>query len=191
MTRQQWLWLILGGAGLAYVIYNRQGVATLTESGVDTMTAALSGWQSVQQGPIWIPVINQAESAYGIPTNLLARMAYQESSFRPNVIDGTYPNPKSGALGILQMLPKYFQSVNRPIPFSTTDTQDQITEAAQLLSSLYNTFQDWGLAIAAYNDGATNIKNYLAGNHPLPTETSDYVSAVLADVPVASAWASA
>jgi soluble lytic murein transglycosylase-like protein len=179
-----WMW-VLGGAGLLYLISRTQPAQQLAQSIGDTVTATLSGWQTVQQGPQWVPVINGIESTYGIPPNLLARIAYQESRFRPEVINGTYPNPRSGALGMMQMMPKWFTSVQVPVPFSPDDTVAQINQAAQLLSSLYAHFGDWSLAIAGYNDGQGNIDSYLAGNHPLPQQTTDYVAQVLTDVPVA------
>jgi hypothetical protein len=48
-------------------------------------------------------------------------------------------------------------------------------------------FTDWTLALAAYNDGQGNVRAYLAGNRALPAETLNYVSDVLADVPVPGA----
>lgn len=185
-----WAWLV-GAAGIAYLLYaDRQQAGTVlqsgisaAETGVDDVTAAIAGWKQVQAGPQWVPVINAAEMQYGIPTDLLARMAYQESHFRPSIIDGTTASP-AGALGILQLMPQYFNTVQRPIPFSTQDTADQINQAAGQLLGLMNHFNDWGLAVAAYNDGQGNVDKYVAGTRPLPAETSTYVADVLADVPL-------
>ncbi len=190
MKRAHWLWVLLGGSTLAYLLYNRQSVQTLAQSGEDAVTATLTGWESVQQGPYWVPLISGIEPQYAIPPGLLSRIAYQESHFRPDIITGATIS-SAGALGIMQLMPQYFTSVQRPVPFSNTDSIDQITEAAHLLQSLYAHFQDWGLAVAAYNDGQGNIDQYLAGNRALPSQTSTYVSEVLADVPVASAAFSA
>jgi soluble lytic murein transglycosylase-like protein len=171
-------WLLVAGA-VGVLIWQRQAIG-------DAVTAATSGWQNVEQAPVWVPVINTSESQYGIPANLLARMAYEESHFRPDVIDGTTPS-SAGALGILQLMPQYFSTVQVPIPFSTADTVSQITQAAQQLQSLYGQFNDWTLAVAAYNAGATTIKNYLAGTGSLPAETQAYVADITADVPVPGA----
>lgn len=176
---------LAGGAGLLYLLSRTQTGQDVTASIGDTVTASLSGWQNVQQGPQWVPYINGVEATYTIPTNLLARIAYQESSFLPDVISGARVS-SAGALGIMQLMPQYFSTVQVPLPFSVADTQAQITQAAQLLSSLYNHFGDWSLAIAGYNDGQGNIDSYLAGTHSLPQQTTDYVSQVLADVPVAA-----
>lgn len=185
-TTSTWLW-VAGAGALGWLLYSqRQTVQDVIESGVDTVVdtvqAAVSGWASVKQGPQWVPVINAAESQAGIPANLLARMAYQESHFRQEIIDGTQSSP-AGALGILQLMPRYFASVQVPRPFSPQDTSAQIQEAAQLLSNLYRHYQDWGLAVAAYNDGQGNVDAYVAGTRALPAETLSYVAQVLADVP--------
>jgi soluble lytic murein transglycosylase-like protein len=185
MTRQQTLWALAGGSLLLYLLYNRQQVGALAESGVDTMTAALTGWPSVQQGPKWMPTLNSFEDIYLIPRNLLARIAYQESHFRPDIISGATVS-SAGALGMMQMMPQYFQSVNVPRPFTDADTTAQIEEAARLLSGLFSHFQDWGLAVAAYNAGQGTIDKYVSGAHTLPGETSTYVAQVIRDVPVAT-----
>lgn len=181
---------VLGGAGVLWLLTRNQtvqgAVESVVESGVDTVQAAISGWQAVKQGPQWIPVINAAENQTGLPPNLLARMAYQESHFRPEIIDGTQAS-SAGALGILQLMPQYFASVRVPRPFSAADTAAQIQEAAQLLWNLYRHYQDWGLAVAAYNDGQGNVDAYVAGTRALPAETVSYVSQVLADVPLSGA----
>jgi len=185
VTRDDTLLWILGGAVLAWVLYNRSGIGSTLESGAETVTAALTGWQAVNDGPVWVPVINQTESAYGIPSMLLARQAYQESHFRRPIIEGTQVS-SAGALGILQLEPQYFTTVRVPVPFTAADTQAQITEAGKEMARLYNAFADWGLALAAYNDGEGNVKDYLAGVRALPQETQNYVAQVLGDVPVAS-----
>jgi len=141
------------------------------------------GWANTNEGPTWVPIINSVESQLGIPPNLLARMAFQESSFLPDVIDGTTAS-SAGALGILQLMPQYFSTVQVPIPFSTSDTQAQIEQAGQQLVALYNQFGDWGDALAGYNAGAGTIQAVLAGTASLPAETYNYVTEILADVPV-------
>lgn len=179
------LWWALGGAGLVWLLSQHDTVQSAVETGVDAVQAAVSGWQTVNQGPQWVPIINIAENQAGIPANLLARMAYQESHFRQDIIDGTTASP-AGALGILQLMP-IFASVRVARPFTAQDTGAQIQEAAGELGRLYRYFQDWGLSLAAYNDGQGNLQKYLAGTRALPAETLRYVSDVLTDVPVSGA----
>jgi soluble lytic murein transglycosylase-like protein len=181
------LWVMLGGAALVAWLYTqREGVSDVIQSGVDNVQAAVSGWQTVKDGPLWVPLINTAENQRGIPQNLLARMAYQESHFRPEIIDGSLAS-SAGALGILQLMPQYFATVRVARPFTAQDTAAQIQEAAGELARLYQHYRDWGLAVAGYNDGQGNVDRYVAGNRALPAKTVTYVSDVLTDVPVAGA----
>jgi soluble lytic murein transglycosylase-like protein len=183
--RQSALWWILGGAGILWLLSRTQTAQNIATSAGDIVTATLSGWKSVEQGPVWVPILNGVEQQYGIPADLLARIAYQESRFRPDVIAGTNIS-SAGARGLMQLMPQYFTTVQRPTPFSQQDTLDQINEAAHLLQSLYSRFGDWGLSIMAYNDGAGNIAAYAAGTRALPQQTIDYFNQVTADVPVAT-----
>lgn len=141
-------------------------------------------WKLVGEGPKWLPILTDVEVALNIPPGLLARMAFQESSFRPEIIDGTKPS-SAGALGILQMLPKYFDCVCRPIPFSNDTVRTQIIRAGQYLVQLHTRFGDWAEALAAYNFGPGNEQKYL--DHKisgLPQENVNYVTEILADVPI-------
>lgn len=137
-------------------------------------------WKDELEGPKWLPNLNDAEAAHGIPADLLARIAYQESHFIPTIIDGTRASP-AGALGMMQLMPQFFQTVRRPVPFSDVDTNDQIEEAAAFLAGLYHSTKQWPLAVAAYNAGLGNVEKY-AGIPPFE-ETETYVTQVLADVP--------
>jgi soluble lytic murein transglycosylase-like protein len=149
-------------------------------------------WQSVEAGPAWMPVLNAVEVNESLPADLLARIAFQESSFRPGVIDGTVPSD-AGALGIMQLMPQFFDSVKAPIPFGPVDTRAQISQSAQLLASLYERFKDWQVAVAAYNWGGgsvhhqwvTDSSTYILAD--MPTQTQNYVKQVFADVPLPGA----
>ena len=173
-----WVWLA-GGAAL------------LAAAGGGTVLA-LSYWQTSANAQKWAPVLAAAEQANGLPANLLARQAYAESGYQQSVIDGTQPST-AGALGILQLMPQYFDTVQRPTPFSDQDTTDQINQAAAQMAGLYQQLlplaqstgdNPWGLALAGYNAGAGNVKKY--GGIPPFAETQSYVSSILADVPAAN-----
>ena len=175
-SRDDTIWWILAGTIGVLIYLNRQSIG-------DTVTATVSGWPSVEQGPVWVPVINQTEQQLGIPANILARMAYEESHFRQDIIDGTTAS-SAGALGILQLMPQYFNTVTVPRPFTTADTVNQISQAGGQLLALFNQFNDWTLAVAAYNAGAGTVSAYISGTRTLPTETQNYVADILADVPL-------
>ena len=133
-------------------------------------------WQTEGEGSIWLPVLNAAEDKYGIPHNLLARVAYEESHFRADIITGAVKS-SVGAVGIMQLMPQFFINAGQ-------DPTADIETAAHFLASLYVRFKDWSLAVAAYNDGPGNIHAYLAGTKELPDETKTYVAQITTDVPV-------
>jgi len=174
--------IILGAAaGIAYYIYsNPVDVETAAQAASSDIQAAVMGWKSAGEGPTWLPVLNQAEEVYSLPHDLLARQAYQESSFIENVIRGIKKS-SAGALGIMQLMPQYYEEVQIATPFSDSDVSAQISRAAQVMQTNYNQLGDWGLALAAYNAGLGNVQKY-GGIPPFP-ETQTYVANILSDVP--------
>lgn len=176
-------WLTL--AGLGYLVYKvltqpsatgtiSEQIQNLSEDIVNTVTPG--AWAQSSQAQIYVPYINSVEAQNNIPPNLLARIAYEESHFRQDIVTGAVTSP-AGAVGLMQLMPQYF-------PGAGQDWQADVNTAAALLVSLYKQFGDWQLAVAAYNDGAGNIRSILAGNKSMPAETRNYVSDIMADVPV-------
>jgi hypothetical protein len=121
----------------------------------------------------YLEAITQAEQANNLPPTLLARVLYQESRFRPEIINGTVKS-KAGAIGIAQIVPKWHPGVN---PYNPTES---IAYAAGYLRQLFNQFGSWDKALAAYNWGPGNLK--AAGLDRAPAETRDYVAQIGADV---------
>lgn len=156
----------------------------------DVIVASTVGWRNAGDGPLWLNALNTAEVSHGIPVDLLARVAYQESHFRRDIIDGSKPSP-AGALGLMQLEPEYFPSVRVAKPFTAQDTLNQIEDAALELVHLYSRFGTWSLALAAYNDGEGNTHAVISGyTDPktgvariFPVETQNYVTQVLTDIP--------
>lgn len=133
-------------------------------------------WKTAPNATLYLPTLNETEADFRIPHDLLARIAYQESSFRADVVDGTECS-KAGCKGLMQLNPVYF-------PHAGLDWKDDVFTAADLLDEQYRRFKDWQLAIAAYNDGGGNVHQYVLRQRELPAETLDYVAQVVADVPV-------
>lgn len=139
-------------------------------------------WQSENDGPEWMPTLNATEVKYGIPHDLLGRIAYQESHFRPDIISGA-TRSAAGAVGIMQLLPQYF-------PGAGDNPANDIERAGQFLGSLYRRFGDWQVAVAAYNWGGGNVHHeftvdadtYVLAD--MPKETRNYVTQIAADVPI-------
>jgi soluble lytic murein transglycosylase-like protein len=112
--------------------------------------------------------LDRATLIYQLPKNLLARVAAQESDFRPNVISNR------GAVGLMQIVPRFHRSVDPTIP------KDSIFYAAEYLRNLYNRFGSWKLALAAYNWGPTNLQKKGIAN--APRETKNYVAQISHDI---------
>lgn len=187
--------LLLGIIGGLYYLYQQQQQSgggsgcfvcclefEACELGVE-VTAAVQGWKNAGEGPTWVPILNAAEQQYGLPQDMLAALAFQESSFIQKVIDGTRAS-SAGALGMMQLEPEYYPSVQVPRPFTTDDTQQQITDAANTLVTDYNALGSWPLAIAAYNAGLGAVQS--AGGIPNNGQTPAYVAGILANAPAAN-----
>jgi len=137
-------------------------------------------WKTSSNALKYGPLLNATEDKYGIPRDLLFRLAYQESHFRSDIIDGSTASP-AGAQGIMQIVPAYHPGVNPLDPAAAIDY------AGNFLVSLYHQFGSWALALAAYNAGPGNVRKY--NGIPPFAETQAYVSNILSDVNAANGTA--
>lgn len=192
---------LLAGVGLLAYIVQRQAraldelatggewVASAEQAAagaVDTVAAAvydltgvdMQDWQRVAARPensVYVALLHSAEVRYGTPVNMLVRLAYQESRFRQDIISGATVS-SAGAVGIMQIVPRWHPDVNPLDPAAAIDY------AGRYLASLYRQFGTWELALQAYNWGPGNLKKYLTAGGSLPVETSRYSSQILADL---------
>lgn len=148
------------------------GLAVL---GNDIMTTIRKVFTIPPAGQPYAETIRAAEQRNGLPESLLARVLYQESRFRPDVITGKVRS-KAGATGIAQFMPKTAAALGVD-PLNPTSA---INGAARELRSLFDRFGDWTHAIAAYNWGQGNLARY--GLDRAPAETKAYVSEIGSDV---------
>jgi soluble lytic murein transglycosylase-like protein len=134
--------------------------------------------------PTYAAAIAATEQQYGIPTDLLARLLFQESSYDPRKIDGTITSSK-GAQGIAQFMP----ATAADLGVNPLDPVAAINAAGRYLAKMYQMFGNWQYALAAYNWGPGNMRKYLAGtgNKTMPPETSTYVAQITNDVKIMSA----
>lgn len=134
-------------------------------------------WKRSANAQKYLPALHAAEDAYDIPRDLLARVAYQESHFREDIINGTTMSP-AGAVGLMQIVPRWHPEVDAKDPYAS------INYSAGFLASLKRQFGSWKLALAAYNWGPGNVAKSLNTPGTWPQETLDYVSEITRDVPV-------
>lgn len=139
-------------------------------------------WSIPERGQPYQAALMAAETKYGIPHNLLARLAYQESRFRRDIITGQTVS-SAGAQGIMQIVPKWHPDVDPLNPW------DAIDYAGYYLGQLYKQFGEWPKALAAYNWGPGNVKKAINEKstywiQKAPTETKNYVAEITRDVKV-------
>lgn len=156
---------------------------TQTETGGNALEAAkalLPGafQRSVEsgRGSQYYATIEATAADYGLPENLLSRVAYQESRFNPSAKSG------AGAMGMFQFMPITVQDMKQRFgyPFDPFNWQQSAVAAAKYLAYLYRQFSDWQLALAAYNWGEGNLRRKGLAN--APAETQKYYAQILADV---------
>ena len=115
----------------------------------------------------------------GVPKELFW-MAEIESSFRPKA------KSPAGAVGMYQLMPATAQSLGLSTwPFDERkDVEKSADAASRHLRALYKQFNDWPLAVAAYNAGAGRVSSKITGKQAksfeaiaskLPSETQLYV----------------
>lgn len=154
-------WLI-GGVLLLLLISQRQSIMNF-----------ISPWKQKPNAALYLPRLRSAEVKYGLPEDLLARIAYQESRWRDDIVSGAKKSA-AGAVGLMQIVPKWHPTVN-PL-----DVSASIDYAAKYLRDLYQQFGSWKLAVAAYNAGPGNVRKY--GGIPPFDETQTYIKEVFGDL---------
>ena len=172
---------VLGGIAW-YVYENEPQFQTAVQGAASQVTAAVAGWKNAGSGPTWVPVLNQAEQQYGLPADMLAAIAYQESSFIENVIRGITPSSDGLSLGIMQLQTQYYPSLvgpNVPVPYTDQNVTDQIAQAAQVLASNFSQLNSWEDTIASWNQGLSGVQNN-------GITSTQYVANIIANAPAAA-----
>lgn len=121
-----------------------------------------------------VRAMRAAEDRYGIPRDLVVRLAWQESRFKVDAF-----NAGSGASGVMQIVPRWHPGVDPFEPFAAIDY------GARYLAQLSRQFGSWELALKAYNWGPGNVQAWLAGGPDAPAEpmeTANYSAQILADL---------
>lgn len=119
-------------------------------------------------GVPYLSTFESTERYYGIPHTMLVEVAREESGFRADVIE-CKKSSKEGALGIMQLLPKYHPKDIACNP------EKAIMYAGGYLKYLYNRFGSWYYALVAYNWGETR----LAEEPYIPKKVRQYTEEIL------------
>lgn len=137
----------------------------------------------------YMPIFEQALEEHGLPLEL-KYLPIIESGLNPNAVS------KSGATGLWQFMLATGKGLDMEISSLVDERRDPYKssqKAAEYLKTLYDTYGDWSLAIAAYNCGPGTVNKAIrrAGGDPsshdywsiyyyLPAETRGYVPMFIA-----------
>ncbi|MBR0361224.1 MAG: transglycosylase SLT domain-containing protein [Paraprevotella sp.] len=134
----------------------------------------------------YVPIFEEALESYQVPLEL-KYLPIIESALNPGATS------RAGAAGLWQFMVKTGKIYGLTVNSLIDERRDPIKSsyaAARYLKDLYNIFNDWTLAIAAYNCGPANVnkairrsggqKDYWQIYPYLPKETRGYVPAFIA-----------
>ena len=135
----------------------------------------------------YMPIFEQALEKEGLPLEL-KYLPVIESALNPNAVS------RAGASGLWQFMVGTGKGLGLEVNSLVDERRDPYRsseKAAAYLKDLYSIYNDWSLAIAAYNCGPANVNKALkrAGNENgdfweiynyLPRETRGYVPAFIA-----------
>jgi len=152
----------------------------------DTWSKRLAGRPAPKRAASLVPSLKKIFSAQGVPQELVW-MAEVESTFN------SAARSPAGAVGLFQLMPATAEHLGlqvRPKDQRLDPTRNS-RAAARYLKTLHTRFDDWPLAIAAYNGGEGRVSKLLSANGAsdfegiadhLPGETRMYVPKVLATI---------
>lgn len=161
---------------------------------LDLYQGPLREWfgAALERGGRYLPRIREVFAAEGIPQDL-AYVALVESAFKTGALS------RAKAKGVWQFIPSTGRRFGLRQDWwvdERSNPEKSTRAAAQYLKQLYGMFQDWNLALAAYNAGegrvARSIDRHgtedfwqLAENKALARETRNYVPMIHAAILVA------
>lgn len=141
--------------------------------------------QILGRASMYFPIIDQYLELYHLPSEL-KYLAVIESALKPEAVSST------GAAGFWQFMPATARQYGLRIDDYVDERLDlhRSTDAAlRYLSELHARYQDWGLAIAAYNCGPgrvdqvlhkSKVRDFWNLKKHLPKETQRYVEKFIA-----------
>jgi soluble lytic murein transglycosylase-like protein len=169
----------VGGSGLSLGVDATPAPCTFCEvvnSIVEPIKDAVVTVTRSVFGTPYDALITSSANTYGIPPEVLYKLLYQESRFRPDIIEGRTKSP-AGALGIAQFMPATAVEELGSVE-AALDPAKAIPGAARYLAKLRSSLGgDIAKAVAAYNWGVGNVKR--KGIAAAPKETQNYVQNIL------------
>lgn len=143
-----------------------------TESETGPILLSSNGQNGVRQH------IQMAAARYGVDSNLVDAVAWQESRYNPNA------RSSAGAIGVMQLMPGTARDLGVRNPH---DVQQNVTGGTAYLRQQLERFgNNVPLALAAYNAGPGAVLKY--GGIPPYKETQNYVRQILQRLSAPSAY---
>ena len=151
-----------------------------------TVNYRISGEKILGRVGLFFPIFEKAIQAKNLPDDL-KYVAVVESNLEPTAMS------RSGASGLWQFIKSTGKmqglEINKYVD-ERCDPEKSTVAALDYLAYLYNSFDDWTLALAAYNCGPGNVrkairrsggsKDYWVIRKHLPNETQKYVPRIIA-----------
>lgn len=116
----------------------------------------------------WLPTVKSCAAAASIDWQLVDLVIRAESAYVSDAVS------VKGATGLMQLMP----GTAAELAVDADNPAENICGGARYLALLYQHYQDWSLALAAYNAGAGNVDQY--DGIPPFSETQHYVRKILA-----------
>jgi len=167
-----------------FSVEHNQIIESVTKSYLKNRKDALQRLMALSE--YYFPLFEEKLAKYNLPLEL-KYLAIVESALNPRAVS------RMGASGLWQFMFYTGKMYNLEVNTYIDERYDPIksTEAAcQYLSSLYDMYKNWELALAAYNAGPGNVnkairrsgglKNYWIIRKNLPRETQGYLPSFLA-----------
>jgi membrane-bound lytic murein transglycosylase D len=149
--------------------------------------------EGLSRGVQYLPMIQATFRAEGLPLDL-AYIPLIESAFKPSALS------RAKARGVWQFMRGTALENGLKADWYLDERADPVKAtqaAAKYLKTLFNTFEDWHLAMASYNGGPGRVRRALTRSRQndfwkltsstrwLPRETREYVPMILAAVIIA------
>ena len=103
-------------------------------------------------------IVEKYSAEYDVPEYIIYSVIYVESSFDKNAVS------PSGAIGLMQLMPStytWLAEINNEETKDIFDSEENIKYGTYYLAFLYDRYESWEIAFAAYNAGMGNVDSWL------------------------------
>lgn len=156
---------------------------------VDWSTASQKSPRTAQKQPT---IDSNAQGNTNTLENVFKKLLVAESGSKHKDEAGNLITSKVGAQGISQLMPSTAKKPGYGItPVKDDSEEEYLRVGREYLSALYNKYQDWEKALAAYNAGTGNVDKAIGKAEryegdwkeflPKPKETLPYIEKILGE----------